>query len=169
MQKIMVIGSCGAGKSTLSKQIGELKKLPVIHLDLLYWKPNWIESTKEEFAAKQVVALAGKKWVIDGNYGGTMEVRLKRADAIVWLDLSIPLCFFRVLKRTLTNYGKTRSDMGEGCPERFDLEFLHYVLTFPFHARRRLVKHLKRKKEGQVVFHLKNRKEVKRFLEALRE
>lgn len=167
MQKIMVIGSCGAGKSTLSKQIGQAKNLPVIHLDQLHWKPNWVESTKEEFAAKQRTALAIEKWVADGNYGGTMDIRLERADTIVWLDLPVSICFYRVLKRIVKNYGKTRSDMTNGCPERFNLEFLHYVLTFPFHARRRLVKKLEKKRDGQVVFHLKDRKEVREFLEEL--
>lgn len=167
MQKIMVIGSCGAGKSTLSKQIATVKNIPVIHLDQLYWKPNWVESTKDEFAAKQRTALVTENWVVDGNYGGTMDIRLARADTIVWLDLPVSICFYRVLKRIVKNYGKTRSDMTNGCPERFNLEFLHYVLTFPFHARRRLVKKLEQKKDKPLIFHLKNRTEVQEFLEGL--
>lgn len=167
MQKIMVIGSCGAGKSTLSKQIGAIKNLPVIHLDSLYWKPNWVESTTEEFIEKQTQALAHEKWVVDGNYGATIDVRMAQADTIVWLDLPMPICVFRVLKRTIQNYGKTRFDMGAGCKERFDLEFLHYVISFPWHARKRLIKNLKRKKEGQPVIHLKSKKEVEAFLEGL--
>jgi len=168
MQKIMVIGSCGAGKSTLAKQISQKKNLPLIHLDKIYWKPGWIESSKEEFTKAQIEALAGQQWVVDGNYGGTYEIRIPRADTIVWLDLAMPICFYRVLKRTIKNYGKTRDDLGEGCPERFDLEFLHYVASFPWAGRRRIVKKLGLlKTEKQKLIHLQNRKDVKCFLEKL--
>lgn len=163
----MVIGSCGAGKSTLSTQIGSIKNLPVIHLDQLYWKPNWVEPMKAEFAEKQVSALSADKWIVDGNYGGTMNIRMELADTIVWLDLPMPICLFRVLKRIVKNYGKTRFDMGTGCDERFDFEFLHYVISFPWHGRRRLVKKMKNKQDSQTLIHLKSRGEVKAFLKEI--
>lgn len=168
MQKIMVIGSCGAGKSTLAQQIAEKKNLPLLHLDQLHWKPNWVEVSQEEFEKAQIKALAGEKWVVDGNFASTFEIRIPRADTIIWLDLAMPICFYRVLKRIYKNHGKTRADMGEGCPERFDWDFLHYVATFPLHGRRRIVKKLGLlKTEKQRLIHLQSRKEVQSFLKNL--
>ncbi|MEM8726468.1 MAG: topology modulation protein, partial [Pseudomonadota bacterium] len=68
-----------------------------------------------------------EQWVIEGNYGGTMELRLPRADAVIYLDYPIPLCLFRIIKRVFQYRGRTRPDMGDDCPERLNLPFLWYV------------------------------------------
>ena len=130
MQRVLVIGPCGAGKSTAAVELGRVLGLPVHHLDRLHWRAGWVESSREELEAALAPILAGERWLIDGNYGGTMPARLERADAVVYLDYPIRLCLWRALKRVLRFRGRTRPDMAPGCPERFDAEFFRYIATF---------------------------------------
>lgn len=127
---MLVIGPCGAGKSTLSVELGRRLGLPVHHIDQLHWHPGWVEGSSDELRAKLDAIVAGERWIIDGNYGGTMAARLVRADTIVYLDYPILLCLRRLLGRIWTYRGRTRPDMTEGCPERFDFAFLLYVLMW---------------------------------------
>ncbi len=130
MRRILIIGSPGAGKSTLSHQLAKRTGLPLYHLDMLHWLPGWIERDRDEAKAALAEILAQDRWIIDGNYGSILPMRLERSDTVVWLDYSTSLCFGRVLKRWWQHRGRTRPDMTEGCPERLDLEFLFYVLMF---------------------------------------
>lgn len=130
MQRVLVIGPCGAGKSTLSVELGVKLGLPVFHMDQLNWRPGWIESSKDELRAKVAAVTATKRWLIDGNYGGTLEDRLSRADTVIYLNYPIPLCAWRLLRRIVRYWGRTRPDMPEGCYERFDLSFFLYVLAW---------------------------------------
>ncbi len=104
--------------------------MPVVHLDSLYWSEGWKERPDDEFRAALKQALAGERWVIEGMFLASLEERMGHADLMLYLDFSTPLCMRRVLKRIITGHGKTRADMATGCPERFDLEFLRYVLGF---------------------------------------
>lgn len=123
----MIIGPCGAGKSTASSKVAKLFDLPLFHMDKLNWKPGWVESETEELRAKVAEVAAKERWVIEGNYGSTMELRLPRADLILYLDYPIPLCLYRIVKRYLQYRGRTRPDLSDGCEERLDPAFLLYV------------------------------------------
>ncbi|MGB0525819.1 MAG: DNA topology modulation protein [Flammeovirgaceae bacterium] len=164
MKRVMIIGSCGAGKSTLSLKVQQRLGIALIHLDQLYWKPNWVESSKEEFRAKVAEAVKQDTWIMDGNYGSTLDIRLARADTIVFLDLSRWVCLRRVIMRWITNLNQTRSDMTEGCKEKLDLEFLHYIYTYPTNKRPKILNTLARLKPHQQVYHLKNRQDIGEFL-----
>ena len=110
-ERILVIGPCGSGKSTFSKKLEKILKLPLIHLDKYYHKPNWEEPEKDEWK-KKVFSLAQKPfWIMDGNFSASFHIRIPRADTIVYLDYSSIRCFLRVLKRNAMYYGRTRSDM----------------------------------------------------------
>ena len=86
MKKILVIGCCGAGKSTFSKKLHKILKLPLIHLDTYYHKPNWEEPEKEDWK-KIVSSLAHRKeWIMDGNFSDTFDIRIPRSDTIIYLD-----------------------------------------------------------------------------------
>ncbi len=100
MQRVAIIGSCGAGKTTLAKSLGERLDLPVIHLDAHYWQPGWQATDADEWQKIQQKLVKGDRWIIDGNYGSTMDIRLTAADTIVWLDFSRYLCLWRVFKRS---------------------------------------------------------------------
>lgn len=127
MDRVMVIGPCGAGKSTAAARLAELTKLPLIHMDKLNWQAGWVETETQALRDKVSAAAAGERWIIEGNYGGTMELRLARATLVLYLDYPIPLCLWRILKRIWQFRGKTRPDMTEGCEERLDMAFLWYV------------------------------------------
>ena len=166
MERIVIIGCGGAGKSTLARQLGEKLELPVVHLDKLFWRPGWVEVSPEEFDALHRAELAKEKWIMDGNFNRTMPERIARCDTIIYLDFSRAACFRGVLKRELTSYGKVRPDMGEGCPERVDLEFMKWVWNFNKNKRERNYKLLEEAKHAKVIV-LKNRRAVKRFLKEL--
>lgn len=130
MQRILVVGSPGAGKSTFARDLARRSGLPLIHLDAQYHLPGWVEPPEEVWQARLGELLAGDRWIIDGNYGGSMDRRLARADTAIWLDYPGWLCLLRVVKRIVTLHGKVRPDAAPGCPERLDWEFLHYVAMF---------------------------------------
>jgi len=166
MERILIIGCGGAGKSTLARQLGEKLDLPVVHLDKLFWKPGWVESAKEEIDEKILAELEKPQWIIDGNYNRTMPQRIQYCDTIIYLDFSRLACLLGVLKRVLTTYGKVRPDMGEGCPERIDFEFLKWVWNFNKDKQERYYRMLN-DAEGVETIVLKNRRMVKRFLQSL--
>ena len=168
MERIMIIGCGGAGKSTLARQLGEKTGLPVVHLDKLFWHPGWVESTKEEMDAKIMQALAQPQWIMDGNFNRTLPERLKRCDTVVYLDFSRFACLLGVLKRIITTYGTVRPDMGEGCPERIDWEFLQWVWNFNKNKREKYYR-LLNETEGIEKIVLKNRRAVKKFLTQLEQ
>ena len=164
MERVLIIGCGGSGKSTLARQLGEKTGLPVVHLDKLFWHPGWVESTKDEIDEKIRQAIAEPRWIMDGNYNRTIQQRLKRCDTVIYLDFSRFTCLMGVAKRVITTYGQVRPDMGEGCPERFDLDFLKWVWNFNKNKREKYYKLLD-ESEGIEIIVLKNRREVKKFLE----
>ena len=164
MQRIMVISCGGAGKSTLSKRLHDILGLPIFHLDQIYWKSGWVESEKEQWVAASEKLTDLSKWIIDGNYGSTMDMRIKRADTIIYLDYSTFKCLYRITKRLWKYKGTSRPDMTEGCPERFDLEFYHYVLTYNMTRRKNILTKLAAVKDDKKVYVLRNDREVKDFL-----
>ena len=166
MERIMIIGCGGSGKSTLARQLGEKTGLPVVHLDKLFWRPGWVNLTREEFDVVHNAAIEEKKWILDGNFDRTMEPRIRHCDTVVYLDFSRMACLLGVMKRILTTYGKVRPDMGDGCPERFDLEFLQWVWNFNKNKREKNYRLLEQYDDKRIYI-LKNRKQVKEFLESL--
>ena len=166
MERILIIGCGGAGKSTLARQLGKKLGLPVVHLDKLFWHPGWVESSKEEIDAKIHAEMAKPQWIMDGNYNRTLPERVKHCDTILYLDFSRVACILGVLKRIITTYGTVRPDMGEGCPERFDLEFLKWVWNYNKDKRERNYRLLNEAKHAETIV-LKNRRAVKKFLKSL--
>ena len=115
MERIVIIGCGGAGKSTLARQLGEKRNLPVVHLDKLWWKPGWVESSREEFDEKLAAELEKPQWIMDGNFDRTMLARIAKCDTIIYLDFSCLACLLGVLKRVINTYGKVRPDMVSGA------------------------------------------------------
>ena len=163
MERIMIIGCGGSGKSTLARKLGEKTGLPVVHLDKLFWNPGWVSVSQEEFDRRHDAALAGDCWIIDGNFNRTLPRRLERCDTVIYLDYSRMACLLGVMKRILTTYGTVRPDMGEGCPERVDWEFLVWIWNFN-KTKRKKYYDLLSAQTGKEIYILKNRREVKRFL-----
>jgi adenylate kinase family enzyme len=131
MQRVAIMGCSGGGKSTVARALGRKLGLPVVHLDALYWLPGWVERDKSDFRTLQTQALAGERWVVDGGYASTLDLRLPRADTIIVIDQPMLLCLWRVTWRWLTHLGRTRADMGEACPEKVDWEFVRFIWDYP--------------------------------------
>ena len=166
MERIIIIGCGGAGKSTLARQLGEITGLPVVHLDKLFWKPGWVEETPEAFDQKLAVELEKPRWIMDGNFNRTMPQRIAKCDTIIYLDFSRIACLLGVIKRVLTTYGTVRPDMGEGCPERIDWEFLKWVWSYNKNKRDRNYRLLNETTHAQAIV-LKNRRQLKGFLKQI--
>ena len=168
MERIIIIGCGGSGKSTLARQLGEKLNLPVIHLDKIFWRPGWEHISREEFDKLHREALAGEKWILDGNFDRTMAERIGYCDTVIYLDFSRVACLLGVLKRIITTYGTVRPDMGEGCPERIDWEFLQWVWNFNKNKREKNYR-LLNETDGIEKIVLKNRRAVKKFLKWVEE
>lgn len=159
-QRILIIGNSGSGKSTLAVRLGETLGLPVTHLDQLFWQDGWVSVSGKEFDRRLEERLSQPAWVMDGNYDRTLPWRMERCDAIVLLDFNRFTCMTGVLKRIFHYRGRTRPDMGEGCPERIDVSFLIWILwTFPRTKRRRDLE-LIRKHPDKKAFILKRRSQI---------
>ena len=161
-QKILIVGSGGAGKSTLSRQLGEKWNLPVIHLDAMFWQPNWNPSPRPEFIERVKNELQKPAWIIDGNYDSTMELRAQYADLVIYLDFPKTLCLYRACKRAWTYRGTTRPDMGKDCPEKIDWEFVQWIWRYPTDVRPKMMTFLANVQCDVVI--LRNPKEVEQWL-----
>jgi adenylate kinase family enzyme len=166
MERILVIGSGGSGKTTVARTIAERLGLPLIHLDAIYWRPGWTPTPSEEWGRLVTELVARPRWVMDGNYGGTLDVRLAACDTVVFLDLPTRVCLWRVLKRSVQYRGRTRPDVAPGCPEKLGWEFFAWVLTYRSRRRPRILERLRRL-VGQRAVVLSSQGDVDRFIASL--
>jgi adenylate kinase family enzyme len=168
MQRVAIVGPGGAGKSTLARQLGQMTGLPVIHLDREHWRPSWQAPPDEEWLQTVERLAAGDRWIIDGNYGGTMEARFARADTIVFMDFPRWRYIPRVIRRRFAYREGSRPDMADGCPERLDLGFLRWLWAYPAGSRLRTLEALAPVRETAEVHTLRTPRDVDRFLASVR-
>jgi adenylate kinase family enzyme len=163
-KRILILGPSGAGKSTLARHVGACLDLPVVHLDAIFWNPGWVQTEVGRFRERVAEAAARCAWVMDGNYTTHLDLRLPRAEAVIWLDLPRYVYFSRSVLRMLQNYGRDRDDLGAGCPERFDLPFFRdWVWTYPARSRARHAEILATLPAGIRGIILRSPAEVARF------
>jgi adenylate kinase family enzyme len=165
--KILIIGCCGAGKTTLAKQIAEAAKLPLIHLDKEYYKANWERPAKEEWEKKVLELTSAPRWIMDGNYYNSMDIRLSSANTVIFLDTNRLTCIIRIIKRAILPSEHYRSDMASDCQERIDMDFIRYVWNFNKNMRPRIYELLKQYSDIDLVV-LKNNREIRDFLAGIR-
>jgi adenylate kinase family enzyme len=141
MQRVLVMGSSGSGKSTFARRLSEIAGLPFVSLDAMYWKPGWVASDNAEFGQRVAEVARRPQWVMDGNFtsSGAGELRRRSTDTVIWFDLPRSSCMFGIMKRIAGSYGQVRPEMAEGCPEKFDFEFFRYVWAY---RRQQRPKHL---------------------------
>ncbi len=166
MRKVLVIGSGGAGKSTFARRLGELLDLEVIHLDSLYWSAGWVEMAKAEWQRAVEELLNREAWIIDGNYSGTLQIRLEACDTVIFLDMSRLICLWRLLKRAILYRNESRADMADGCPEKLNRKFMRWVWEYPERTRPKILKLLEKRAGNTQVIRLRSPAEVQRFLRA---
>lgn len=164
MQRVLVVGAGGAGKSTFAVRLGQRTGLPVVHLDREYWRSGWVEPEPAQWRATIERLIAADRWILDGNFGGTMERRIAACDTIVFLDLPRHLCLWRVLRRRLQYRAAARADMAPGCEERLSLHFLWWIWSYPWRRRPALLRRLQQLRPGQRAVILRSDAEIERFL-----
>ena len=164
MERVVIIGCGGAGKSTLARALGEKTGLPVVHLDQIWWAPgNWQHMEREAFDDILREEMEKPRWILDGNYNRTIELRLERCDTVIYLDMPRLVCLKNWIGRVISNWGHAREDMAEGCAEWFDPEMAGWIWKFNQQNRKRYYE-LLNSLEGKQVIILKSRREVKEFL-----
>ncbi|MDD4290696.1 MAG: hypothetical protein PHX51_00410 [Clostridia bacterium] len=165
-KRVMLLGCAGAGKTTLSTILSEKYDYPLYHLDKLFWQKGWNRTPTEEWEQTVSMLADGESWIIDGNYTHTMEIRLKRADTVVYLDVNRWVCLYRVIKRLILNKGKQRKDLRDGVYDEVDFGFLKWIFHFNKVSRPVIFEYFKKYPEINYII-LHNRKDVEAFLTGL--
>jgi adenylate kinase family enzyme len=165
MRRILIVGNSGGGKSTLARRLGEKLGLPVIHLDVLYWKPGWVEADEDAFRADVLAALQAPAWICDGNSPATADLRMPLADTIVWIVQPRLTCLLRAVSRVVTYRGRhTRADMAAGCDEKFDITFYRYIWDYDAKTAPRIETALTKYGGHARLIRLTNDREIADFL-----
>ena len=161
MNKAIIIGCPGSGKSTFSRALHEKTKLPLYHLDMLYWNSDRTTVSKEVFRERLQSVLVLDKWIIDGNYGSTIEMRLKECDTVFFLDYPLEVCIDGVRQRK----GTVRTDM-PWVETEDDEEFLQFIRDFESQSRPKIIELLNEYKDKNIVI-FKSREDADKFLKEL--
>jgi len=165
-RRILVIGAGGAGKSTFARRLGGALGIEVVHLDALYWKPGWVEPSKEEWAHTIERVLERDAWIMDGNYSGSLAPRIDACDVAIFLDLPRTTCIWRVLQRWAKYRNTTRPDMADGCREQLSFEFLAWIWNYPKRSRPKVVRRLEEDRNAGKAVYLRTSKQIESFLES---
>lgn len=168
MRRIIVIGCQGSGKTSLARNLGRKLGLPVVHLDVLYWRPGWKPSDKPSFRVRAAEAIAGEAWVVDGSFSGlAFDLTLARADTLVIIDCPRWLCQWRILWRSAVDRDAMRPDLPAGCPEQFDWKLMREAWRYD--TERGPVIEAERVQYGAdvPVVRLQSDREIQDFLDAV--
>jgi adenylate kinase family enzyme len=164
MKRVLVIGSGGAGKTTFANRLGEILKIEVIHLDSFYWKTGWIETPKDIWIDTVKELIQGESWIMDGNYTGSLDLRLAACDTVIFLNISRLSCIWRVIKRKIIYNNKNRPELANGCNEQLRVEFIKWIWSYPDEVRPKILKKLEKVSDNKKIIHLNNDIEVEDFI-----
>jgi adenylate kinase family enzyme len=169
MKRILIIGCGGAGKSTFAKELSAEIGIKIIHLDCHFWLPGWEMRARDEWDKMIDEFLDKDEWIMDGNYLRTMDKRIDRADTIIFFDFPRWRCLYNAFARMLKGkFLKTkRSDITEGCDERFDFDFYKWIWNFNMNHRKEIYSKLEKVRTTKSVQVVRNYKDKKIFLGSL--
>ncbi len=169
MDRIMILGSPGTGKTTLGRMLSEKLGIPALLLDTVYWQRNWQSLSKDEFAARVRAFLRSHdRYVTEGNYTGSVTFleRMQLADTIIILDYSPQVALKGIIEREAKYKHRYRSDMASGCIEEVDQEFLKFVMQFDS-KRRKMIAHANRHSGYKHVLRFTKREDMMRWFDTL--
>lgn len=158
MKKVIIIGCPGSGKSTFSRALHELTHLPLYHLDLLNWNSDKTTVSKAVFLERLQNVVALDKWIIDGNYGSSIELRMKECDTVFFLDYSVEVCIDGINQRQ----GKTRSDM-PWVETEVDEALLEFIRNYNTKSKPKVLELLKKYNEKDIIV-FKSRNEADDYI-----
>ena len=145
MKKVIMIGCPGSGKSTFSRALHKITGIPLVHLDMLYWNADKTTVERSVFLERLQQELQKDRWIIDGNYASTMELRLQACDTVFFLDYPADICLQGVRERQ----GKKRSDM-PWVETEDDREFLSFIERFCQESRPQILELLDKYPEKNI-------------------
>ena len=165
MQRVLVMGSSGSGKSTFARRLSDITGIPFVSVDALFWRPGWVQSDRESFHARLTEAALQPRWIMDGNFTSHVgDLRRDASDTVIWFDLPRRTCMLGIIKRIAGSYGQVRPEMAEGCPEKIDPEFFRYVWTFRRKQRPTLIKYFEGLRADQSLVCFTDRAQVNDYL-----
>lgn len=163
-KKISIIGCPGSGKSTLSVQLAKILNLEAIHLDKIYWKPYWVNISKEEFDEKHDEILKKDSFILDGNYNRTISKRLEKCDLVIYLDYDSQVCIDSYIQRVKD--GSIKDFITENCVETLDEDFNNYISSYNEKNRENNYKKIYDSNIKYII--LNNRDEKDEFINSIR-
>lgn len=166
MQRILILGNAGSGKTRLAIQLAKHLDLELIHLDYHFWQPGWQKPQIASWLEKVKYLISKPKWVMDGNYSSILELRREKADTVIFLEEKRLICLWRCFRRYLKYRGRNRPDLRKGCPESFDLEFIHWIWNYPRKEKPEILKKLKGSSATLVI--LQGKKEIAEFIKKIK-
>ena len=158
MKKVIVIGCPGSGKSTVSRALHNKTGIPLYHLDMMYWNADKTTVEKSVFLERLSVVLEKDEWIIDGNYGSTMELRMAACDTVIFLDYPLDICLDGIKERR----GKPRSDMPWIETEE-DEEFIEFIKNYNERQKPKVLELLEKYREKHIII-FKSREQANAFL-----
>lgn len=162
MDRVVIIGVQGSGKSTFANKLGKVLGRDVTHLDKLYYKPGWQAVTKVEWQEILQGLVARKQWILDGNYNSNLGLRLDAADTVIFLNFPKWICIYRACKRA---FQKAQPfDKVEGNKEKVSWTLIWKIITYP---KKEMVKRLEKDNNGKKIYILKNDRDADLLLASL--
>ncbi|MEK7479616.1 MAG: AAA family ATPase [Patescibacteria group bacterium] len=165
MKRILVLGSGGAGKSTITEELHKILRLPIIRLDEHYWHPGWVRPEHDEWEKKVQELIQNNEWIIDGNYQSTLYLRIPRADAVIFMDAPRLVCLARLIRRRIT---KPNTIVAPGCVERLDRKFMSYIWNYRKTHRPEIMEILEKYKNEKQIHIIRSEREMWKFLKTLK-